>query len=563
MRLMLRCAVLALAAAALASCTPAGSRLSPAPAPAPAPVRDTPAPVSAESLRASLFAIADDSMGGRDTGSPGDSAAVQWVAAAFARDGLVPAGENGTWFQAVGLWRIGLDSASGLDVGGVHLAAGRDVAPVGFAMTWKAASVPTLFAGTLDDSTTWPTAEQSAGKLLLFRPAADGNLRAAFRAVVALRRQPRFAHAAGFAYTGLENLPADARRETVRDRVTADTLMFSLVRGTLLMTTEAASALLGEPFAHAAPGRVGQSVTGSVAFRRAPLSVRNVVGVLPGSDPALRATYVSLTAHHDHIGIALPPLDHDSARAFNRVVRPMGADSPPREPTPEEAARIAALRDSLRRAHPARRDSVYNGADDDGSGTAALVELARVLAAGPRPRRSILFVSHAAEERGLSGSGWFTDHPTVPRDSIVAELDMDMVGRGDAADLPGGGAGYIELVGSRRLSTEFGDLIDSVAAREPLPFHINYEYDAPNHPLQYYCRADHFSYARYGIPSVSLSTGEHLDYHQVTDEAQYLDYPKLARVTALVRDVALAVANLEHRPALNGPRPDPRAPCRQ
>jgi Zn-dependent M28 family amino/carboxypeptidase len=241
----------------------------------------------------------------------------------------------------------------------------------------------------------------------------------------------------------------------------------------------------------------------------------------------------------------------------------MGADSRMRPATPQETDRITALRDSLRRAHAPRADSIFNGADDDGTGTVALVELARVFAAGPRPRRSILLVSHAAEERGLLGSRWFTDHPTLERDSIVAEIDVDMIGRGGADDLPGGGPGYLEVVGAKRLSTEFGGMLDSLAARAPMPFHLNYEYDAPGHPLQYYCRADHFSYARYGIPSVSLSTGEHLDYHQVTDEPQYIDYDQLARVTTLVRELSLAVANLDHRPVVNGPHGDPHAPCRQ
>ena len=158
---------------------------------------------------------------------------------------------------------------------------------------------------------------------------------------------------------------------------------------------------------------------------------------------------------------------------------------------------------------------------------------------------------------------YFTENPTIPRDSIVAELDMDMVGRGGAGDLPGGGPGYLQLVGTRRLSTEFGNLIDSIGRQEPVKFRFDYEYDAPGNPLQYYCRADHYSYARYGIPSASLSTGEHVYYHQVTDEPQYIDYHQLARVTALVRDVALAVANLDHRPVVDGRRQDPAAPCRQ
>jgi len=375
---------------------------------APAAAQGRPVPVSPESLRANLFAIADDSMGGRMTGSLGDFEAAAWVAAAFRRDGLEPAGEAGTFFQTL---------------------------PIHF--TQRA---------------------QAAGR---------------------------------------------------------------------------------------------------------PYPVRNVIGILRGSDPALNGTYVALSAHNDHIGTLPYGVDHDSVRAYDRVVRPLGADSPRRPATPEEETRIESILNGLRAERPPRRDSIFNGADDDGSGTVLLVELARVLAAGPRPRRSILFVSHAAEEIGLKGSEYFTDHPTVPRDSIVAELDMDMVGRGGVGDLPGGGPGYLELVGTRRLSTELGDIIDSIGRREPVPFRFNYDYDAPGNPLQYYCRADHYNYARYGIPSASLSTGEHLDYHQVTDEPQYIDYHQLARVTALVRDVALAVADLDHRPLVDGKRQDPAAPCVQ
>ncbi len=139
-----------------------------------------------------------------------------------------------------------------------------------------------------------------------------------------------------------------------------------------------------------------------------------------------------------------------------------------------------------------------------------------------------------------------------------------MVGRGGAADLPKGGPGYLEVVGARRLSRAYGDLLEQVNGRLPQPFTFNYEYDAPGHPLQYYCRADHYSYARYGIPSVSLSRGEHADYHQVTDEPAYIDYDALARVASLTRDFVLAVADLAHRAPVDGPPPtNPHAPCRQ
>ncbi|HVX40827.1 MAG TPA: M28 family peptidase [Gemmatimonadaceae bacterium] len=292
---------------------------------------------------------------------------------------------------------------------------------------------------------------------------------------------------------------------------------------------------------------------------------RNVIAIVPGGDPALHGEYVAITAHNDHVGFSRFGVDHDSLRAFNTVVRPQGADSPVREATPAEARRVREILDSLRRIRPPRRDSIYNGADDDGSGTVALLEIAEAFAkGGAQPRRSILLVSHTAEEEGLIGSSWFTDHPTVPIDSIVAEIDLDMVGRGSARDIEGGGPTYLEVVGLRRLSSEYGDWFEAVNAKEPLPFVFNYEYDAPGHPAQYYCRADHYSYARYGIPSVSLSRGGHMDYHQVTDEPQYIDYPDYARLTSLVFDAALYVANADHAPRLDGPKPtNPHVPCRQ
>jgi len=160
------------------------------------------------------------------------------------------------------------------------------------------------------------------------------------------------------------------------------------------------------------------------------------------------------------VGFDHHPVDHDSLRAFNRVVRPMGADSPNREPTDAEWSRIHAILDSLRAVRPPRRDSIRNGADDDGSGTVAILEIAESFAraqGADRPRRSILFVSHTGEEAGLLGSRWYSDHATVPIDSIVGEIDEDMVGRGTASDFPRGGTGagsptYLEVIGAKRIS---------------------------------------------------------------------------------------------------------------
>jgi len=208
-----------------------------------------------------------------------------------------------------------------------------------------------------------------------------------------------------------------------------------------------------------------------------------------------------------------------------------------------------------RRIRPPRRDSIFNGADDDASGTAGLLAIAnRFAKARQRPRRSILFLAHAAEEVGLLGSHWYSRHPTVIRDSIVAEMDMDMIGRGAARDLEGGGPDYIELIGSRRQSTEFGNIIDSLNRVRKRPFRINYAYDAHDHPEGDWCRADHYSYARYGIPVGAFSTSYHGDYHQVTDEPQYIDYPHLAAIAGFIGDIANEVGNRDRRPRLEPAR---------
>jgi hypothetical protein len=294
---------------------------------------------------------------------------------------------------------------------------------------------------------------------------------------------------------------------------------------------------------------------------------RNVVAILRGSDPVLKDEYVAIGAHNDHIGVRQTAVDHDSLRAYNVELTRLGApvwDRNSRARRDSLKAIIHINVDSLRKLRPARRDSISNGADDDGSGTVTVLEIAEALAAMPvKPKRSILFVWHTAEEKGLLGSKWFTDNPTVPRGQIVAQLNMDMVGRGSAADIAGGGPDYLQLVGSRRVSTELGDIVEAVNAASPRPFKFDYQYDANGHPERIYCRSDHYMYARYGIPITFFTTGLHPDYHQVTDEPQYIDYEHMTRVADFVRDITLKVANLDHRPKVDKPVGDPAAACVQ
>ena len=299
-----------------------------------------------------------------------------------------------------------------------------------------------------------------------------------------------------------------------------------------------------------------------------PGTARNVVAILRGSDPVLRNEYVAIGAHNDHIGIRAQPVDYDSLRAFNIAVEKAGAPFWDRRiPADKRAAVRGTIHvnvDSLRRIRPAHLDSINNGADDDGSGTVTVLEIAQAMASAPvKPKRSIIFVWHTGEEAGLLGSRWFTDHPTVPREAIVAQLNMDMVGRGEAIDLPAGGPDYLQLVGSRRLSTELGDLVQKVNSDRAMPFKFDYQEDADGNPNRIYCRSDHYSYARYGIPIAFFTTGLHADYHQVTDEPQYINYDHMKRVAELVRDVALRVANLDHRVAVDKAVTGPAVACVQ
>ena len=525
--------------------------------------------ITAADLRHRLFALADDSMGGRRSGSLGDFKAAEYVAREFQRLGLQPAGEGGGWFQTVPFF-IAQPAARALTAGGATLAWGTDYVLAGRALPLvQLHGATVVYGGVVSDSTTWIPAGQAGGKVVVLdvRPGADGK-RQLVRGLTRIATNPRFAGAAVVAVVEMDLLAPEVLYLIAGERLAADTSRGVGQPAIALVTPHAAATLLGAPLDRLSAGAAGGSVQGDlgVTFAPVPYAARNVIGVLPGSDRTLRGEYVALSAHNDHVGFDHLAVDHDSIRAYNRIIRPMGAESPDHAPTPDEQARMRGILDSLRRLRPARLDSIRNGADDDGSGTVAILEIAEALAAAPaaqRPRRSLLFISHTGEEEGLVGSAWFTDHPTVPVDSIVGEFDEDMVGRGTAGDLPGGGPGYLEVVGSKRLSAEFGGLLEAANAAQSQPFTFNYAYDVPGHPLQYYCRADHYSYARYGIPSVSLSRGEHLDYHQITDEAQYIDYDDLARVATLVQDAAVRVANLDHRPKLDHPKGDPHAPCVQ
>ena len=239
---------------------------------------------------------------------------------------------------------------------------------------------------------------------------------------------------------------------------------------------------------------------------------KNVVGLVEGSDPQLRSTYVFFGAHLDHVG-------YQQGAGGGRGG---GGGAAPASPGAEP-------------------DLISNGADDDGSGSTALLGLAKAFATGPKPRRSVVFVWHTAEEDGLLGSRYMADFPVVPLDRIQAQFNMDMIGRNRDDDPSMGNTVFV--IGADRISTELHNLVVETNASLAKPLTLDYEYNDPSDTNNFYTRSDHYSYAAKGIPIAFFFTGTHPDYHRVSDHADKILYPKLTRIAQLVYQSGFAVAD--------------------
>ena len=550
-----------------ASCDAAAQNAPPRELPLKHAAQPTTAAITPADLITRLYIFSDDSMEGRRVGTEGHRRGTAYIEREVRRLGLVPAGDSGSYFQNLPVFERSLIADQSLSVGKTTFKPWVDYIPRDNGPGAREVDgTPIVFGGFWGDTAKMIQPAQAAGKFIVIAIPNGPDGRPRWQ-VNRFSLSQFYADATGIAVASLDAMDPETRQLLTEPSVDLQSpeARTAKVPAFLYVSRAMSETLLGGPARGMTRGKAtGHVINGSMRFGEVRAPARNVIAILPGSDPVLKGEYIAIGAHNDHIGFNHEPVDHDSLRAFNTVVRPGGEDDPNRPATAAEMTRIRAILDSLRRLHPPRLDSIYNGADDDGSGSVALLEIAEALVNAPtKPKRSILFIWHAGEEEGLWGSEYFTDHPTVPRDSIVTELNMDMIGRGRPDDVKGGGPGYLQLIGSRRLSTELGDLVETVAKTESAPIKFDYQFDANGHPQQYYCRSDHYEYARYGIPIVFFSTGGHRDYHQVTDEAQYIDYDQLARVATLVRDVAITAANLDHRLVVDKKKPDPHGQCVQ
>lgn len=549
----------------------------------------TTAAINVRDLQIRLYQFADDSMLGRQVGRVGNKKGTDMIAAEVKRLGLLPAGDNGTYFQTLPYHLRKFTDHSRLTVDGnpVDWNSGFVAVP-GQRAPRAIAGADVIFGGTQGDTTTQISAADAAGKFVVLLPNPSGP-RGGQGQAFAVRgggapARSRFDDAAALATIDLDALsmaqrvalnepvvatssapgraaPAGAARGPVDSVALLKAQLAALQPQAVIRLTRDAAAQLFKrrDIEGLAAGAKGGTVTASLDFVEMPTEwARNVVAVVPGSDPVLKHQYVAIGAHNDHVGMTAP-VDKDSIRAFNIEKNKRLLANNMQSLGPDIMTSIRVNMDSIRKVHPKPRlDSINNGADDDGSGSMGVLEIAEAMMAMPvKPKRSTIFIWHTGEEGGLVGSAFFTRNPTVPIDSVVAQLNVDMIGRGRAEDLPGGGPDYVGVVGSFFDSKDLGETVKTVNAKQTKPLTLDYKFDEPIAWSGYnniYGRSDHYNYAQQGVPIAFFFTGLHGDYHQRSDEPEFIDYPHYAKIANYIKDLVVEVGN-GPRPRLNGTKP--------
>jgi hypothetical protein len=510
--------------------------------------------ITAAQIKDYLTFISSDEMEGRDTPSRGLDITARFLALQLARAGAEPAGDNGTYFQRIGLTTRKVDPAkttATLTTGG---GAGKEAQPRSFSYgdDFLAAAVSGLAEGGLiyvghgyvvkEKNLDAYKGLDVTGKILVSHSGyPSGVSRNDVRGPSGERWESAVTYAAKHGAKGVIYIPSfDSLSRWDRSRDAASKEGTTRMEGgagrprepevpSITASPEMLAAIFdnekipareifrraqandpAEGFALSASKQVRFNVEATSAS----VPTQNVVAIVRGSDAKLKDEYVALGAHYDHVGVASGD-------------RAAGADV------------------------------IYNGADDDGSGTTALLAIAEAAAQlKPRPKRSLLFVWHAGEEHGLWGSAYYTQHPTVPIDRIIAQLNIDMIGRSRAADdmnpenklLTGPNEVYV--IGSKMMSSTLAELSEHVNGAY-LKLSFNYHYDNPDDPSRLFFRSDHYNYAKKGIPIIFYFSGLHEDYHQPSDSVEKIDFTKMERITRTVYATALAVADAAARPKVD------------
>ncbi|MBA3438923.1 MAG: M28 family peptidase [Pyrinomonadaceae bacterium] len=502
--------------------------------------RNTAEHITAAQLKAYLEFIASDDLEGRDTPSRGLDIAAKYIASNLARWGLKPAGDAGTFFQRYTLRRNNINpSETHAQVGEQRFTFGNDFLARARSTETAAGSLVYVGHGWVIKSKNINAYEGIDVRDKIMIVSGEGLPKGVTQADLGGEMGEDWSaqdYAVKNGAKGIIQIPGyqsialwDRLRRNAVERGTLVVEKFQARESASITVITPSLGMLTTLFR-------GEKQGGAELFRRSvaedpgpafdldpkkrmsfAISVtpkqagtQNVVAVLEGSDPVLKNEYVAIGAHYDHVGVG----------------------------------------------SAVSGDAIYNGADDDGSGTVATLAMAEAFARGPRPKRSLLFVWHSGEEKGLWGSRYFVEHPTVPLSGIITQLNIDMIGRsrqaGDtkAANKELTGPNEIYVIGSKMMSTELGQLSEAVN-KSYLNLAFNYAYDDPKDPNRFFFRSDHFNYAQKGIPIIFYFDGVHEDYHRPSDSVDKIDYQKMERVARTIFMTAWQLANTATRPPVD------------
>jgi len=502
-----------------------------------------------------LSVIAHDSLEGRETGMPGQKKAADYLSAQYRTMGLTPIADNQTYLQKFNLSANVTDSL----VYQLFSTAGNDTLLVDAFTTSENSQSPfvNLFGGALPLSGELVFAGFGVNDAERKVNHLDGTNLSGKWAVIfeeipyiiegdtlinpEISRNSRYGTifgqkgADGILLIGSETIREYNRVSEIHSQLISKPAGLSLPylesspagqfpKGILKVRPDVAASVLGfdsveELFAYQdhITANITEFEPHSLDFnlrytpfnRISDVTTENVIAFFEGGDPDLKEEVIVLSAHYDHLGITMP----------------------------DESG-----------------DMINNGADDDGTGTVALLTIAQTLRRaaieGYKPDRSILFLHVSGEEKGLLGSRYYSDHPVIPIENTIANLNADMIGRSTPDRVEAGNTDYVFLIGGKIISSTLDSLV-RVANHSTVNLNLDPGYNDLSDPNQFYRRSDHWNFGRFGIPFVFYFTGVHEDYHRPSDEIDKIDFPKLTKVTKLIYSSMLEIANHPERPAVD------------
>jgi Zn-dependent M28 family amino/carboxypeptidase len=444
--------------------------------------------ITADDLKKHLYIVAGKEMEGRETGTEGERKAAAYLESQFRSMQLQP-GNNGNFQMPFPIFQDSMTQAS-LTTNGKIWQVDQDFAPsvaINHPARMMAGEVAFVGNGVVDSLNDPYKGLAASGKIVLIVPKTGAN---SFPLIASAARNG--ASAIFIVQTNFPRRPAPKGQQSM-------TQFKNNTANTFFISEKVAESILGADWAAAKAATAQPRLYPSkiaVAYDEAVTSIQssNVIGYIEGSDK--KDEYVFITSHYDHLG---------------------------------------------------KRDTViYYGADDDGSGTVALLELAEAFskakAAGKGPRRTIVFMAVSGEEKGLWGSAYYSDNPIFPLEKTTVDLNIDMIGRLDPTKKDKDSAHYVYVVGDDKLSTDLRPISEAMNNKYT-KLGLDYKFNDPNDRQRIYFRSDHYNFARKGVPIIFYFNGTHADYHRPTDTPDKINYDLYAKRAQFVFYTAWEMAN--------------------